>query len=98
MNKYKIINGVKLTKAEKRSLIVYNIVKKFTEKGMSNPHLERVLDIPQRTIEKEKDNPSPELVALLRIINLFPWMLEVADNNFDPDFIKNNFGGKNVRK
>ena len=28
-------------------------------------------------------NPSPELLVLMKIIKTYPWLLEVADKNYD---------------
>ena len=53
--------------------------------GVSNAYFERALRIPARTAARWKSgSASAAAVALLRLIRTFPWLLEVADNNFDP--------------
>jgi len=43
--------------------------------------LEHALDLKTDTLIKEG---SPELLALLKILQAFPWMVNVADKRFDP--------------
>ncbi len=47
--------------------------------------LERALELPFGTIDQWKRYPStfnPECVALVRFIILYPWLVEVADENY----------------
>lgn len=41
----------------------------------------RVLEIPQKQTKFDK----PEEIALLKMIEAMPWLLEVAENKFDPN-------------
>jgi len=53
---------------------------------MSKAYIERVLHLPAGTVERwTTDRETPEDRALRRIIERFPWILEVADQRFDPD-------------
>jgi hypothetical protein len=54
---------------------------------MNLASMERALDIPQRTFAKWKNRsvtPSATGVTLLKFIKLFPWLVEVGDQKFDP--------------
>ncbi|MFW5879805.1 MAG: hypothetical protein ACOCUV_03165 [bacterium] len=53
--------------------------------GYSLAGIERALDLPQRTISRWRNNKEISSVglALLRIINTYPWILNVAENKFD---------------
>lgn len=54
------------------------------EMGVSSVYFERALRLPLNTTEKWRAGSITEdEVALLRIIRTYPWMLEIADNNFD---------------
>ena len=65
---------------------ISNIINDFNEANVSMASIERALSIPQRTITKWKngDNkPSSTAYALFKYLKTFPWLLEVAENNFD---------------
>jgi transposase-like protein len=60
----------------------------FLEKKISFSSVERVLNLPQRTLTKWKNNvsqPTAAGIALLKFIQLYPWLLEVAEHNYDSD-------------
>ena len=51
----------------------------------SSTGLERALELPFGTIKGWKTNPetfTPECVALVKFIILYPWLIEVADENY----------------
>jgi hypothetical protein len=48
-------------------------------------YIERTLGLPQRSLKDKKFLELPETQALLRIIYVMPWVLEVAEHNFDPE-------------
>lgn len=52
--------------------------------GFSNGGIERALDLPMKTLEKLKDKPPAALKVLLKILVHYPWMIDVADNKYDP--------------
>lgn len=54
---------------------------------LSDAYTERALNLQPGTLRAHRQKPEispPELVALLRLIETFPWLLEVADANYDP--------------
>jgi hypothetical protein len=54
-------------------------------RGYSMPSLDRILSLPQGTINSYYFGDfDKEVVALFRILKTFPWMLSVADGNFSP--------------
>lgn len=81
-------NSKNLEKAykEQKRVATANILDSFTKNGMNFAAIERSLEIPQRTLAKWKGQytePSAAAVALLKYLYTFPWLLEVADTNFD---------------
>jgi len=68
-----------------QSSSVKSILEKLASTGLSFSSIERVLELPQRTLSKWKHNhpPSATGVALLKYIKTFPWLLDVAGANFD---------------
>ena len=65
---------------------VKNILEDFQQKNYSFSAIERALEIPQRTLSKWKSTntkPSAAVVALLKYLHLFPWLIEVAEQKFD---------------
>lgn len=48
-------------------------------------YLERSLGLPLRYLDEEANLTLPETQALLKMIRSMPWILEVADNDFDPE-------------
>lgn len=52
---------------------------------VKSSYIERVLGLPIRSLRDKKFLELPETQALLRIIYVMPWMLEVAEHNFDPE-------------
>lgn len=71
---------------------VENILKYFVENKISMSAIERALEIPFRTLAKWKNKvtkTSAAGIALLRFIRLFPWLLDVAENKYDPQKSEN---------
>lgn len=65
---------------------IESILIDFVDSKMSMSSIERALEIPQRTLTKWKNRttaPSSSGVALMRLIKLFPWLLEVAENKYN---------------
>ncbi|MEL7556141.1 hypothetical protein SDC9_16509 [bioreactor metagenome] len=70
-----------------RAEAVASMLEKFHSKKISLSAAERVLELPQRTLSKWKNKsmvPSASAALLIRYVNLFPWLLDVADNKFNP--------------
>lgn len=71
-----------------------SVIDDFARKDISMAAIERALDLPQRTLTKWKNglsSPSATGVALLKIIRTYPWILEVAQKNYDPFVAKEVF-------
>lgn len=71
---------------------VENILEYFIKNKRSLTSIERALEIPFRTLAKWKNKitkTSAAGIALLRFIRLFPWLLEVAENKYDPQKAEN---------
>lgn len=62
-----------------------NIINAFVANGFNLASIERALELPQRTLSKWRNDTSPSAagVTLLKFISIFPWLLAVADTNFD---------------
>lgn len=82
-------NDLNLQNKEKeiRKISITNIINKLSSKGHSLASIERMLELPQRSLTKWKNNhseASASAVTLLKYVATFPWLLEVADKNFNP--------------
>jgi DNA-binding transcriptional regulator YiaG len=65
---------------------VKNIISDFANNKISMSAIERALSLPQRTITKWRNGvskPSAAGLALLKYLRTFPWLIEIAENNFD---------------
>ena len=66
-----------------------NILGYLTEHGVTMAYLERAMDLPIRTASRWKEGHiSAPAVALLRCLRTYPWLIDVADNDFNADFAK----------
>lgn len=64
---------------------VARMMGQLSEQGHNNAQVERALNLPQRTAARWKKNgASAGAVALLKFVTTFPWLLEVAENRFEP--------------
>ena len=75
--------------AESESKSIGMILDYIVSKGFTHAAIERALDLPDRAISnwKCKEAVSSSSMALLRILRAFPWVIDVADKNFDPEII-----------
>lgn len=72
---------------ESNKLSVENICQYLSNHGNSMAHIERSLGLAQRTISRWKtQGVAASGMALMRIIRTYPWILNVADENFDERF------------
>jgi len=61
-----------------------SILRWFSENGVPAVHFERVLRLPMRTTQRWKSGEvSAAALALLRLTRTYPWLLDVADSNYD---------------
>ena len=54
-----------------------------TRKNINNAALERALDLKMGSWDTDK---SPEMKALKKIVETFPWIVEVADRSYDKEY------------
>jgi transposase-like protein len=60
----------------------------FTDNKISFSSVERILNLPQRTLTKWKNGvsqPSAAGIALLKFLRVFPWLLNAAEHSYDYD-------------
>ncbi|MES2217175.1 MAG: hypothetical protein V4501_02055 [Pseudomonadota bacterium] len=70
-----------------QALLVKNIIDDMSNVGISMAMLERVFELPQRTLTRWKNGDfSASALALLRIIVTYPWMIGVAENRFERSY------------
>lgn len=76
-----------------KKISVENMLESLSNKGYNLAAIERALELPQRTISRWKNTGelSSTGLALLRIISTYPWILNVAQNKFDPIYAKSTF-------
>ena len=80
---------IKLALAESVKTSVPLMLEALVSRGLSMAYLERALDLPARTAARWKSGESSAaVVALLRAIATFPWILGVAESGFDPTVAK----------
>ena len=80
-------NDGEFEKAEKAARLesINNMLEDLGRHGITMAYIERVLDLPKRTIARWKSgSDSATGVALLRMVRTCPWMLEIAKNRFSP--------------
>jgi DNA-binding transcriptional regulator YiaG len=72
-----------------------NILNDLTiEYGVSLSSIERTLELPQKTLSKWKNGSSHPTAAgyvLMKIVRSYPWILKVAENNFEPLTVRNEY-------
>ena len=86
-------NDVKISKAlmQKHLEESLEILSRLEQQKRNFAGIERALNIPQRTFSKwknKKTKPSAPAIALLRFLDIFPWLIDVADNKFDKNIAK----------
>ena len=63
---------------------VDRLLMRLSAEGISASLIERNLELPVGTLDRWRDEPSVEGVALLRLVAALPWLLDVAEYKFDP--------------
>lgn len=60
------------------------LIDSLEDKKISFSYLERALELPFGTIQRWKEGDiTPEEMTLLKIISVYPWIIQVADNQFN---------------
>ena len=63
------------------------IINRLNKKGFTNSYIERVLGLSFGSLTRWRSGSySPEKLALMRLIDCFPWFLSVADEKFDEKY------------
>ncbi|MDC7230684.1 MAG: hypothetical protein PQJ48_10270 [Sphaerochaetaceae bacterium] len=77
----------------KQSSMVH-ILTYLNAQGYTNASMERSLGLPARTLARWKNEdivPSAAALALMRFIRTFPWLLRVAEKEFDQEITSEVF-------
>lgn len=83
-------------KAKQESVV--RIIAGLAEKKYTMASMERALGLAQRTMNRWKGGEfSDSSLALLRFIATYPWLVEVADAQFDPKFAQERLMMEAVR-
>lgn len=79
---------------EAREKLAIQLIDDIAEGGVKLAHIERVFEIPQRTIASKwrKGSISASGLAFLRIVKTMPWITEIAEQKFTPQSIKHTVG------
>lgn len=74
---------------ESESKSIGMILDYIVSRGFTHAAIERALELPDRAVSnwKCKEAVSSSSMALLRILRAFPWVIDVADKNFDPEIV-----------
>jgi DNA-binding transcriptional regulator YiaG len=74
-------------KAQKK--FAENAIKELSEQNITMSFFERVFELPIRTLSRWKSGDfSFASLALLRIVETYPWIVEVAEHGFEESFSK----------
>ena len=78
-----------LAQKNANKLSINYITQHLGDTGNSMAHIERSLGLAQRTLSRWKSSGvSASGMTLMRIVHTYPWVLDVADENFDEQFAK----------
>jgi len=77
--------GIEIALRESKVQSAIAMLEYLSNSGVSNAYLERALRLPARTTARWKGGViSAASLSLLRLVRTFPWLLDVADADFDP--------------
>lgn len=78
--------ALRKAKEELQSEVMIDTLEYFSNQNINFAGIERILDLPQRTLTKWKNQntkPSASATVLFKYLRIFPWMLKVAENGFN---------------
>ncbi len=76
-----------IAQKDAQAQLVKNILDDMNKVGITMAMLERVFELPSRTLTRWKNGDfSSSTLALLRIIATYPWIIGVAENKFDRNY------------
>lgn len=65
---------------------VQEIISRLSAKNISMAQFERTFNLPKRTLARwKKGNCSAAGISLLRIVDIYPWVLQLADAKYTPE-------------
>ena len=82
-------NDVRIVAARKqlRRESASNILRGLSDHGITMAYIERAFDLPKRTLARWKAGKfSASATALLRTVKTYPWIVEVADEDYAESF------------
>lgn len=65
--------------------IIEEILIEFQAEDITASAIERSLELKQGALQIAIMTDDPEVVALLKMVRTYPWLLEVAEHNFRED-------------
>jgi len=74
--------NIAFAKSKEKSII--NIIDYLENSGYTKARIERVFGLQRGSISSSGDDP---VSALLCLIRAFPWLVEIAENNYDSRYI-----------
>jgi len=76
-----------IAKKKAQSLFVNNVLERFDECHITMAMFERVFELPARTLSRWKTGDfSASSLALLRIVAVYPWIIDVAEHRFERNY------------
>lgn len=63
------------------TFIEETLIELYANFGYTQSSIERALDLKMNTLSTK--DPSYELLILIKMIKIYPWLIEVADKNYD---------------
>ena len=63
------------------TIIEETLIELYANYGYTQACVERILNLKINSLRTE--DPAPELIALMKIIKTYPWLLKVADSNYN---------------
>lgn len=74
---------------EAQKIFAQQAIEYINSRGISMALFERVFELPTRTLTRWKEgNFSSSAMSLLQIVVTFPWIINVAENRFNPELAK----------
>ena len=63
--------------------VIEEILVEFQAQGITASAIERVFDLEQGALKSACQTDNPEIITLLRMVRVYPWLIEVAEHGFD---------------
>lgn len=93
-NRVRLPAIIEAAKKESAKRIINDLVE---DEKLSMSYMERAFDLPMRTMTRWKSGDiSAAGVSLLRLIRTYPWLVEIADSQYDKSFATHRLAGECV--